>query len=670
MRGILRYIVVSLLLFAAVVHDVHAQYDKDVFFMRGRQALADGKYALAIENFNVLSQLDTSDYWTFFFRGIAKYNLGDLRGAKRDFDHSVRLNPVFTSGYHYRGITESRFGNYEAALADLQYAIDLRPGSEGLYFSRGVTYFLSQQFEKAVKDFDWYIRRVPKDPSAYLNRGASYLFLGDTLKAVNDYNKAIKLDRFDPEGYIRRGRLYASQKEYDLAVADMDKAIELDTTNTFAYFNRALMHYEQEKYHDAMRDLNRVLKDEPGNALTLYNRGLISAQLGAYDDALSDMDRVLNINPENVLAYFNRASIFIELGMYKDALEDYDRAIELYPDFAKAYMNRAYVKNMLGDFKASKKDYDIAQKKVQEYREKNASDEVSFADTTKKYSSLIALDAEFAKKDFNDELLQHRDIDIRLRPLYHFVLTGDKDDTNYALDRCYENALVARFKKALPVGVAIRNEDVVLTVEAMAEVEKEAWTSAQPSTEDYFLRAMYDYDTKQFNSSLNYYGKAVEESEAKGTIESLYSSFYHMNRGALRAEMIDFISSIESNVQVLSMDDSGNTRARVKDQVSRQYDYSDAIRDMKKAAEIVPDIPYIYYNLGNLYCLSSEHINSIENYSKAIELYPYMGDAYFNRGLVLIYLKDKEKGCIDLSRAGELGVQDAYSVIKKYCEDE
>ena len=670
MRGLFRYIVVLLLLSGVGVHDIRAQYDKDVFFMRGRHALADGKYALAIENFNVLSQLDTSDYWTFFFRGIAKYNLGDLRGAKRDFDHSVRLNPVFTSGYHYRGITESRFGNYEAALADLQYAIDLRPGSEGLYFSRGVTYFLSQQFEKAVKDFDWYIRRVPKDPSAYLNRGASYLFLGDTLKAVNDYNKAIKLDRFDPEGYIRRGRIYASQKEYDLAVADMDKAIELDTTNTFAYFNRALMHYEQEKYHDAMRDLNRVLKDEPGNALTLYNRGLISAQLGAYDDALSDMDRVLNINPENVLAYFNRASIFIELGMYKDALEDYDRAIELYPDFAKAYMNRAYVKNMLGDFKASKKDYDIAQKKVQEYREKNASDEVSFADTTKKYSSLIALDAEFAKKDFNDELLQHRDIDIRLRPLYHFVLTGDKDDTNYALDRGYENALVARFKKALPVGVAIRNEDVVLTVEAMAEVEKEAWTSAQPSAEDYFLRAMYDYDTKQFNSSLNYYGRAVEESEAKGTIESLYSSFYHMNRGALRAEMIDFISSIESNVQVLSMDDSGNTRARVKDQVSRQYDYSDAIRDMKKAAEIVPDIPYVYYNLGNLYCLSSEHINSIENYSKAIDLYPYMGDAYFNRGLVLIYLKDKEKGCIDLSRAGELGVQDAYSVIKKYCEDE
>ena len=81
------------------------------------------------------------------------------------------------------------------------------------------------------------------------------------------------------------------------------------------------------------------------------------------------------------------------------------------------------------------------------------------------------------------------------------------------------------------------------------------------------------------------------------------------------------------------------------------------------------DIPYLWFNLGNLYCLSSDYVNSIDSYSRAIEAYPYLGDAYFNRGLVLIYLKDKEKACIDLSRSGELGVQDAYGVIKKYCEE-
>ena len=670
MHKALKLTLAFILLLGAGFQGLYAQYDKDVFYMRGRQALSEGRYSTAIENFNILARLDTTDYWNYFFRGIAKYNLGDIRGAKNDFDRSVRLNPVFTNGYHYRGITSSRFGEYEDALEDLQHALDLRPGNMSVYFSRGVTYFLAQQFENAIKDFDKYIRKEPRDPSAYLNRGASHLFLGDTLKAYEDYDKAIRLDRFDPEGYVRRGRLRATQGDYEKAIADMDMAIQLDTTNTLAYFNRAIMYYEQMMYNEAMSDLNRVLRDEPGNALTLYNRGLISAQLGAYEDALSDLDRVLNINPENVLAYFNRASVFIELGMYRNALEDYDKAIELYPDFAKAYMNRAYVKNLLGNFKDSQKDYDIAQRKVREYREKNITDAGSFADTTKKYSSLLTFEAEFAQKDFDDELLQHRDIDIRLRPLYKFVLTGEKTNENYALSRRYENPLVDRFEASVPVGLAVRNHEVAVSAEVLAELEKTAWASVNPSANDLFLRALYENAGKLFNSSLNYYTQAIDNVADEEGIEKLYDGFYRMNRGVLRAEMIDFISSIENNVQVLSMDDAGTTRARVRDQVTRQYDYSEAIDDMKAAQEVVPDIPYVYYNLGNLYCLSSEHINSIENYTKAIELYPYMGDAYFNRGLVLIYLKDKEKGCIDLSRAGELGIQDAYSVINKYCEED
>ena len=139
MRRLIRYFTALCLFVLTFVCDMYAQYDKDMFYYRGRRALADNKYALAIENFNVIAQLDTSDYWTFFFRGIAKYNLGDIRGARQDFDRSVRINPVFTSGYHYRGISESRYGNYDQALADLQKAIDLRPGEVGLYFSRGVT---------------------------------------------------------------------------------------------------------------------------------------------------------------------------------------------------------------------------------------------------------------------------------------------------------------------------------------------------------------------------------------------------------------------------------------------------------------------------------------------------------------------------------------------------
>ena len=59
---------------------------------------------------------------------------------------------------------------------------------------------------------------------------------------------------------------------------------------------------------------------------------------------------------------------------------------------------------------------------------------------------------------------------------------------------------------------------------------------------------------------------------------------------------------------------------------------------------------------------------AIAQYTKAIDLYPSLAEAWYNRGLVLIYVQDKEKGCLDLSKAGELGIGDAYNVISRYCD--
>ena len=652
--------ILLLCLFLCLPLTAWGQYDKDVFSFRGRTALQDGRLSEAVANFNILAQLDSTDYWTFFYRGIAKYNLGDIRGARADFSTSVRLNPVFTSGYHYRAITSSRTGNYDSALQDLERAIELRPGASGLYFTRGVTYFLSRQFQRAVEDFDKYIRKEPKDPSSYLNRGASYLFLGDTLKALNDYNHAIKLDRFEPEGYLRRGGLEAARRQFDDALQDLNKAIGLDSTLTLAYFQRALVQSETGRLKEAMTDLNTVLKYEPGNALTLYNRSLLSAQVGDYEGALADMDRVIAINPGNVLAYFNRAGYFIEMQRWDDALADYNKAIELYPDFAKAYMNRAYVELQMGMSRASKEDYRTARKKVAEY-EKATSGGADFSDTTRKYSSLLALDADFARSGgFENELLRHRDVDINLKPLYRFALTESREDTRYALAHRYENRLLDGFLASAPLPVEVSNQAPEL-----------ALTSAvlnQP-VEDPFFKGLQEVGRKQYSSALQHFSQAAEQEE-NSPYAAYYKAFYLMNRGALRAEMIAFIASFESNVQTLTMDDQGNTRARVREQITREYDYSEALADMEAAAALLPAFPYIQFNLGNLYSLSSRFVEAIDSYNRAIRLYPWLGSAYFNRGLVLIYLKDKEKGCIDLSRAGELGEEGAYGVIARYCDQE
>ena len=50
-----------------------------------------------------------------------------------------------------------------------------------------------------------------------------------------------------------------------------------------------------------------------------------------------------------------------------------------------------------------------------------------------------------------------------------------------------------------------------------------------------------------------------------------------------------------------------------------------------------------------------------------IEIYPDDGNAYLYRGISKIKLGDQNSGCLDISKAGELGASFAYSYLRDYC---
>lgn len=653
---------------------VRSQYDTNRFMNLGRQALIDGKYATAIDNFNILLRLNTRQYNAYFFRGIAKYNLGDYTGAERDFDQALLINPIYTPAYHYRAIARSMSGKYESALSDLERAVELRPDYYGLYFSRGVTHLLSQQFEKAIEDFNMFIKCEPKEVDAYLNRGASYLYSGDTLASLKDYDKAITLNSFEPEGYIRRSRVYSLMKRYDEALSDLDRAVELDSTNSFAYFNRSIIRFETKDIEGAMSDIGKVIDADPKNALALYNRAIMCSQTGDWNRALSDYDAVISINPGNVLAYYNRAMLLTRMERYEEAVDDLSQAIDLYPDFAKAYLDRSYLYGNLGKEKEAYTDYQTAKNKIEKYRSinENGSFESAMADTSGRFESLLALDSDFAKRDFNENLLQNRDVEIASIPFFTVNAAGenlaDSDRLPENLAGRFSSALLSDFLASIPAQVSYNydKESVVTDNSGMIKMlEKsllEEELSSEHKSKTYFAIAVLESESRQFNKALESYDMALVESTSASD-----SAIILMNRGALKAGIIDFISSIESNVRTLSLDNAGTARARVRDNVVSEYDYSDAIADMRKAVELLPQMPYFHYNIANLLCKNKNLPEAVAEYTEALRLYPEFQEAYYNRALIHIYIQEREKGCIDLSKAGELGIKDAYSVIKKYC---
>jgi tetratricopeptide (TPR) repeat protein len=74
-----------------------------------------------------------------------------------------------------------------------------------------------------------------------------------------------------------------------------------------------------------------------------------------------------------------------------------------------------------------------------------------------------------------------------------------------------------------------------------------------------------------------------------------------------------------------------------------------------------------YFDRANARQKAGKLEEAISDYSRCIELNPKDANAYESRGLLLIQMNQTERGCLDLSKAGELGCTRAYNSIKKSC---
>ncbi|MBQ7964139.1 MAG: tetratricopeptide repeat protein, partial [Alistipes sp.] len=550
------------------------QYNKQYFYWMGRQSMMNDNYQEAIRILNVLLRFDNDAHEGYFLRGIAKYNLDDLLGADTDFSIAIEKNPVFTNAYTYRAITRSRLGNYDDALNDFHEAIELRPDLPGPYYSRGVTRLLNQQFKEAITDFDMFIRQEKKVADAYINRGVCYLYLKDTLQAYENFNTAIRTNREDPNGYNRRGALLMQQERFKEAEEDFDTAIKHDSSYLLSFFNRALVYSDTNRPMLALSDFDRVIELDSTNSLTYFNRAIVRSQIGDYNRALEDYNRVAKYSPDNVLVYYNRAGLYSQIGDVKSAIADYTHAIKLYPDFANAYLNRSYLRAMMGDPKGARQDRQTAEKKIAEYKSRLSDSTYSiYADTTQKFDKLLSFDAKLSGSSFESAAVSStttQDVNMKLIPLFKFTLMNP-DSAMVARSRLYHAQRLEDFKRM--VGnprLMLSHEQSNISPDSLIMMDRgwmEVMRREEPTWIMLFERGVTQSLIKQYTNAVSTLSSAIAANPS--------NPFLYINRSTTRAEMIDFISSIDNSYQRITIDsDPAN---RLHNSGSRTYNYDEAI---------------------------------------------------------------------------------------------
>jgi tetratricopeptide (TPR) repeat protein len=140
-------------------------------------------------------------------------------------------------------------------------------------------------------------------------------------------------------------------------------------------------------------------------------------------------------------------------------------------------------------------------------------------------------------------------------------------------------------------------------------------------------------------------------------------------RANIRSEMIDYMKLLEQENEVIlinPMNNISNDKLRSNESIQ---DYDLVISDYQKSLSLAPEFIFSGFNLANTYLKTREYRKAITIYNQVIKLEPIFAEAYYNRGLTYIYLKESENGCMDMSVSGEFGLQNAYTVIARFCEN-
>jgi len=95
-------------------------------------------------------------------------------------------------------------------------------------------------------------------------------------------------------------------------------------------------------------------------------------------------------------------------------------------------------------------------------------------------------------------------------------------------------------------------------------------------------------------------------------------------------------------------------------------EYNKALPFVEKAIELDKSEWYFWDTRGEIYLNLGDYKKSISDLDIALSI-EKNPDSYFLRGLAYIKSGQKVKGCKDLSKAGEMGNDEAYTEIGKNC---
>lgn len=688
MKGKIRHIALVLSLLVISILRISAQLNTDRITAIGRNALYFDDYVLSIQYFNQVIKLKPYLAEPYLLRAIAKIQLSDYYGGLKDLDAAIERNPFHPGAYYTRGFVERQLGQYAQAEKDFSLALHHAPENKTYLLLRADVRAQMDSFRLAQEDLDYLLRRDPQSSSVHFEKGVVCLHSKDTAEAIASFRTATDLDPRNTGNWSALGMAYLMGAQEDEALDALTHAIDLGSKWAGDYMNRGIVYYRRHNYRGALSDYDRAVALEPNNAQTYFNRGVMRQEVGDLNNALEDLNRAIELEPDKTEMLYHRAVVLMELRQWQEAIDDFDALIARYPYFLPSYYLSAQAHTSLGHkkeaFSLRQTASQLEEKKdsIEQAAAQQPQTDIQLAEAQpqkrnhrKEFSTRAAQNQEESGSEDNKYAseargaVQKRHADVINEPniaLSYYSQQQPLRRTNYfhyTVDQYNRLRLLPSPLRFTVQETTLTAEMVSLHFDQIARLStlidnyegrftfSNSGESAQHGAALYLARAIEFALVQDYTSATDDCTKAI-------LLEpKLY--FAYFLRANWRYKQLEYL---RSTGQVTADNSIGRTRTGTK----YEMDVEIMLRDYDYVITHQPDFSFAYYNKANMLCSQKEYQSAIQHYTKAIEVDNDFAEAWFNRGLTRIFIGEPEDGIQDLSKAGELGIYQAYNLITRF----
>ena len=500
-----------------------------------------------------------------------------------------------------------------------------------------------------------------------LTIGRNALYFEDYVLSIQYFNQIIKIRPYLAEPYFYRAVAKVNLEDYQGALDDATSCLERNPFIVNAYQVRGIALQQMEQYKQSIEAYDKGLVSAPENKIFLLNRAVAYAQLGDNESAKASFDKLVLIHPSYSQAYMSRSGLMMEMGDTLAALRDISKAIQVDKYSSPAYAQRSMIRASLDSLTVALRDINQAirlEPEMSGYYINRALIKYHQQDlrgAMADYDQVIDLDEDNVMAHYNRGLLRAY-VGDKNRAVNDFtqVIRQQTDNSMARYNRAILYADLGNYRAAILDYTAVLDEHPDFTPVLYARSEaKHSLNDLQGAEADYMMA--YEMDRKRKEEKLNS-KKDVDTAEAEDDQESVrkesdrnIAKFNRLMIADNNDEISRYDNSIRGRVQdrdvavdligafVLSYYEKG-------DQVRQSVHHDEQItlfnNEQLLTRRILPvsDMPALTQSQAD------GHFESINTYSKLIEISPNNPLPYLGRSVDFMLVQDYQNAVDDLNR--------------------